>query len=84
MAQETKRRPEARLGGQSRLQSFAEACVNVAVGYAVAIGTQIVVFPIFGIEASLTENAAIACIFTAVSLVRSYVLRRVFESFRKA
>jgi len=38
---------------QSRVMSFVEAATNVVVGYVLAIVTQIVVFPWFGIEAAL-------------------------------
>ncbi len=65
---------------QSRLMSAVEAVANVAVGYGVAVATQLAVFPLFGLEASLTQNLAIGLIFTVVSLVRSYALRRAFEA----
>lgn len=67
---------------QSRLMSLVEAVVNLAVGFTVALATQIVVFPVFGLEATLGENLAISSIFTAVSVVRSYLLRRAFEALR--
>ena len=44
--------------------------------------TQLLVFPLFGMEATLRQNLAIGGIFTMVSLVRSYVLRRMFEAIR--
>ena len=62
--------------------SAAESVANVAVGIGVAMGTQIVVFPWFGLEAEPAEHLGIALIFTAVSLVRSYALRRVFNGLR--
>lgn len=68
------------LEGQSRLHSFIESLCNVAIGYGVALVTQIVVFPWFGLTVSLGDNVAIGLIFTVVSIVRSYVLRRVFNS----
>lgn len=64
---------------QSRRMSAVESLANVAVGYGVALATQIVVFPLFGIAASLGDNLAIGGIFAAISIVRSYVLRRVFN-----
>lgn len=64
---------------QSRRASLVEAVTNVAVGYGVAMATQAVVLPLFGLHASVAEHAAIAGIFTVVSIVRSYVLRRVFN-----
>jgi len=67
---------------QSRWMSLVEAVTNVLVGYGVAVATQWAVFPLFGLHAPLQENMLIGLIFTAVSLVRSYLLRRVFEALR--
>ena len=64
---------------QSRIMSMVEAAANVVVGYVLAIATQIVVFPWFGIETGLAEHLTIGLAFTGVSLARGYVLRRVFE-----
>jgi putative effector of murein hydrolase len=67
---------------QSRRLSLVEAITNVAVGYVLAVITQIVMFPWFGIHPSLGENLAIGSIFTGISLLRSYALRRLFERLR--
>jgi hypothetical protein len=63
---------------QSRKMSLIEAVTNVAVGYGVAVVTQIIVFPWFGLEAALGEHMAIGMAFVVVSLARSYLLRRLF------
>ena len=67
---------------QSRLMSLVESLVNVLVGYGVAVATQIAVFPLFGLAVTVTENLLIGLIFTVVSIVRSYALRRGFEALR--
>ena len=67
---------------QSRLMSLAESLANVLVGYGVAVLTQLVVFPLFGLVVTVTENLLIGLIFTAISIVRSYALRRSFEALR--
>ena len=67
---------------QSRLMSLVEAGTNVAVGLLVAVTTHIVVFPMLGLQASIGQNRRIALVFTAVSIVRSYALRRLFDAFR--
>ena len=67
---------------QSRWMSLVEAVTNVLVGYGVAVATQWAVFPLFGLYATLQENLVIGLIFTAVSLVRNYLLRRAFEGLR--
>lgn len=64
---------------QSRLQSLFEALANVVLGYGVALGAQLLVFPLFGIHLPLASNLAIGVIFTVVSLIRSYLLRRFFN-----
>ena len=69
---------------QSRAMSFVEAAANVAVGYVLAIATQIAVFPLFGLEAALVDHLAIGLAFLGVSLVRGYLLRRLFERIRVA
>jgi len=68
---------------QSRLQSLFEAGANVLLGYGVALGAQLIVFPLFGIMIPLSSNIAIGIIFTFVSLVRSYLLRRLFNWLHK-
>ena len=67
---------------QSRLMSMVESLANVLVGYVVAVVTQMAVFPLFGLALTVTENLLIGLIFTAVSIVRSYALRRGFEALR--
>ena len=65
--------------GQSKKHSFLESLVNVAIGYGIAILSQIVIFPLFGIHIPLRDNLLIGVIFTIVSIVRSYALRRAFN-----
>ena len=67
---------------QSRLMSLVESLANVLVGYGVAVLTQVLVFPLFDLHVPLAENLVIGSIFTGVSLVRSYALRRSFEGLR--
>ena len=67
---------------QSRAMSMIEAMTNVVIGYILAIVTQLVVFPVFGIEAALSEHLAIGLAFVAVSLARGYLLRRLFEALQ--
>ena len=68
---------------QSRLMSLVEAVANVVVGYGLAVLTQVLVFPLFGLQATLGQNLAIGAVFTLVSLGRSYLLRRLFEARRR-
>jgi hypothetical protein len=67
---------------QTRLMSFVECVANVIIGYGVAVATQILIFPVFGLHASLVQNLQMGAVFTLVSMARSFALRRVFEAIR--
>ncbi|WP_394227061.1 DUF7220 family protein [Paracoccus marcusii] len=67
---------------QSRAMSLVESVANVIVGYGVAVVTQILIFPIFGLHTTLAQNLKMGAIFTIVSIARSFALRRVFEAIR--
>ncbi len=67
---------------QSRRASLFESVANVVLGYGVALGTQVVVFPVFGLDVSFKDNIEIGMIFTVASLIRSFTLRRAFEVLR--
>ena len=69
---------------QSRLMSLVEAVANVIVGYGVAVVTQILIFPIFGLHTTLAQNLQMGLLFTGVSIIRSFLLRRLFEAIRVA
>ena len=68
---------------QSRLMSLVEAVVNVIVGYGVAVVTQILIFPIFGLHTTLAQNLKMGVVFSFVSIARSFALRRLFEQFKR-
>ena len=68
---------------QSRAMSLVESVAYVGVGSGVAVVTQILIFPVFGLHTSLTENLKMAAIFSFVSIARSFALRRLFERSRR-
>ena len=63
---------------QSKRGSLFEAIVNVACGIGVAWAATWLVFPWFGYEVTWSATLGITLVFTAVSLVRSYLVRRLF------
>ena len=67
---------------QRKRTSLIEALLNCIAGVGIAIAGQIVVFPWFGLHVSLLDTGEIALIFTGISIVRSYLLRRLFEYLR--
>ncbi len=64
---------------QSKKDSLKESITNVIIGYVVALVSQIVVFPIVGVDASINQNLMIGIYFTIISLLRSYLVRRYFN-----
>ena len=65
---------------QSRVMSLVEAITNVVVGYGIAVATQLVVFPWFGLPARIGDALAIGAIFMLISIIRGFALRRLFEA----
>lgn len=65
---------------QSRRLSAAEAVANVVVGYGVAAATTALVLPLWGFDVGGVDALWISAVFTVVSLARSYLLRRLFNS----
>lgn len=65
---------------QTRLESLIEAAMNIAIGYVVALLSQLAIFPMFGIDVPLSANLLIGAWFTLVSLIRSYAVRRWFNA----
>lgn len=64
---------------QSRLHSFIEAWSNTIIGYFVNLLVQLVVYPLYGATFTFSQNIQIGLIFMAVSITRSYALRRFFN-----
>lgn len=64
---------------QTRRQSMIETAASVAIGYVVALLSQIVIFPMFGIHATMTDNLLIGAWFTVISIIRGYYVRRFFN-----
>jgi len=65
--------------GQSKYYSFLEAVINSIIGYAVAIFSQEVLFPHYGIKIPLASHLQLGLWFTIISIARSFILRRIFN-----
>lgn len=64
---------------QTKLESFTEAILNTFIGFAIAFISQLIFFPIVGIDATLGQNFLLTVFFTLVSIIRTYVVRRYFN-----
>jgi O-antigen/teichoic acid export membrane protein len=68
---------------QTKLGSFVEAWVNIAVGFAINWCANMVFLPMFGFTGLTASKAfGIGLVFTVISLVRQYILRRYFNGCR--
>lgn len=65
--------------GQPKRMSWAETIISTLIGYLVALATQLTVFPLMGISVTISENLLIGVIFTIVSIIRGYFVRRLFN-----
>lgn len=68
---------------QSRKHSALEAVANVLVGYGIAVASNLLVMPAFGYHITASEAAGMGLVFTGISLVRSYALRRLFNRLHR-
>ncbi len=72
---------------QTKRMSMAETVTNTAIGYGVALASQLAIFPLFGIDITFADNLAIGAWFTVISIARGYLVRRIFnkwEIFKRA
>ncbi len=63
--------------------SVVETITNVAIGLIVSFLSQVAIFKYYDIHISLAQNLELTLYFTVVSIIRSYVLRRFFNSIRR-
>jgi hypothetical protein len=68
---------------QPKSHSALEAIAQPFIGYFVALATQLIVFPWFGINLPISSNIKIGAIFFSVSVVRSYLIRRCFNAMAR-
>lgn len=61
---------------QTRLQSFIEACINTFLGFVITLACVPFIYPIFGHSFTFTQNLGITAIFTVISIIRGYAVRR--------
>ncbi|MBK8773016.1 MAG: hypothetical protein IPM06_21650 [Rhizobiales bacterium] len=66
---------------QTRLGSFIESWVNVLIGFGINFVANLLILPAFGFTSlTVATNVYIGLIYTAVSVVRSYAIRRWFNA----
>lgn len=64
---------------QSKIGSFVEVCFGTAVGLMVSLGTQLILNYSYGVEMSNGTAVMYTFWFTLVSIIRSYIIRRLWN-----
>jgi putative flippase GtrA len=66
------------MSSQTRSMSLVESIANTGAGFLVSLVLQISLFYFMSIETTTSQNLLMSGVFTVASLVRGYVMRRVF------
>lgn len=64
---------------QSRSVSAIEAAASTAIGFGISLALTFTVLPAFGYAVTGPDAWGITAIYTAVSIARSYAVRRLFN-----
>lgn len=67
---------------QSKFMSLVESIGNIVIGFGINFVANMTVLPFFGFNVHMHEAFLIGLVFTAISIARSFCLRRVFEWVR--
>lgn len=66
--------------GQSPRSAIIEAWANIAVGFSINFVANFLILPLIGAYPSAAQNFWMGWIYTAVSIVRQYTIRRWFNA----
>lgn len=70
-------------GNQTWWGSVVEAKANIAVGFGINFTANMLILPLFGFhDLTLGKNLVIGMLYTVISLVRQFVIRRWFNSMK--
>lgn len=64
---------------QSKKKSFIESITQTLIGLGTSILIQVVLYPLMGIPVTFKQNLIITAVFFIFSIVRGYLVRRLFE-----
>lgn len=64
---------------QTKLSSLIESCVNTFIGFLISLLVTVLIFPVFGIHVPFNTQVGLTAVYTGVSILRSYAVRRFFN-----
>ena len=65
---------------QSKRESMIETLTSVFVGWLIGVILNMLVLPLFDYNITVVDSLWVSLIFTAVSVIRGYIIRRWFNS----
>ena len=68
---------------QSKKESLIETLTSVFVGWLIGVILNMLVLPLFDYNITVVDSLWVSLIFTVVSVIRGYVIRRFFNSKEK-
>lgn len=67
---------------QSKKYSLFESFANTIVGLLLSFLTQLIIYPALNISVSIDQNIIITIVFLLISLIRGYIIRRIFNRLK--
>ena len=64
---------------QTKRKSFFESIVQTLIGLLTSILIQFILYPLMGIPVTIFQNIIITFVFFIVSIIRGYLVRRLFN-----
>ena len=68
---------------QTKKQSLIETLTSVFVGWLIGVILNLTILPLFDYNITVFDSLYVSLIFTVISVVRGYVIRRAFNSKEK-
>jgi uncharacterized membrane protein len=65
---------------QSRRHSIIESITQTVIGLATSFIIQVILYPLMGIPVTFKQNLIITAVFFVVSIIRGYIVRRIFNN----
>ncbi len=65
---------------QSKKDSLIESLTSTTIGWLIGVILNLTVLPLFDYNITVVDSLLVSLIFTAVSVARGYVVRRIFDS----
>jgi hypothetical protein len=63
---------------QRRRVSLLEAWLNIGIGFGVSFLANLLILPLYGMPFKVSAFLEIGALFTVISVIRSYYVRRLF------